>query len=85
MQGCRVDYPGPNTLVHHQPGNYWKTDTGHWHGVTPNGLYCGLNNHHVEEHEDGTISVTDSSILTRGGPDEPTWHGYIRRGVWERC
>lgn len=39
--------------------------------------------HHVEEHADGTISVlpqpgNGNSILCG------TWHGYVRRGVWER-
>ncbi len=39
--------------------------------------------HHVEEHEDGTISVlpqpeNGNSIKTRG----EEWHGWLRRGEW---
>lgn len=54
--------------------------------------------HHVEEHEDGEISVlpqpgNGNSIAVEGWPhdagrrskDEPlrSWHGYIRHGQWE--
>lgn len=48
--------------------------------------------HEVEEHADGTISVLPSIKVEgwplHGGdraPGEPllSWHGYIRRGVWE--
>jgi hypothetical protein len=87
--GKRVEYPGPNTLEHHQPGNYWKDDIGEWHGVTPNGHSCWLKNHHVEEHEDGTISVVagpwgSNSILVSGRKGDPVlWHGCIDKGVWK--
>lgn len=95
MQGKRVLYPGPDTLEHHQPGNYWKNDVGNWYGITPNGYYCGLENHHVEEHEDGTITVVSgpwgsNSILVgdnvaNGRICGNVWHGYIKHGVWEEC
>lgn len=85
MNGKRVEYPGQHTLDHHQPGNYWRDDWGHWHAVTPNGLFISLENHAVEEHGDGTISVVDSSILARGGEQDDVWHGHIRHGVWEEC
>lgn len=94
MIGRRVDYPGPNTLSHHQIGNYWKDDLGEWYGITPNNLLCWLKNHHVEEHEDATITVVagpwgSNSILvsngTGNGIDNKAWHGYIERGVWREC
>lgn len=39
--------------------------------------------HHVEEHDDGSITIVrqpnnSNSIKSWGG-----WHGYIRNGVWE--
>lgn len=84
-----------------------------WWVRTPNGLVGRLSMpedvanreatngaHHVEEHEDGTISVlpqpgNSNSILVEGwswdagarAEGEPlmSWHGYIRHGVWESC
>jgi len=41
-----------------------------------------LGNHTVVEHEDGTISVTPSILITS---HEGQAHGYITRGVWEDC
>ena len=48
-----------------------------------------LVNHTVREHEDGTISVlpgdgSSNSILINRGQRE-SWHGYIRRGVFDKC
>lgn len=48
-----------------------------------------LKNHTVREHEDGTISVlpgdgSSNSILVSRRAGE-SWHGYIRRGVFEEC
>jgi hypothetical protein len=70
----------------YMPGEYWKDDDGSFHGCTPSGLECWLKNRHVEEHEDGTISVVhgpwgSNSILVKGAPSE-TWHGEIQKGVW---
>lgn len=57
---------------------YWKDEeSGEWYIHFPttdgHGLLGGLANHKVEEHEDGTISVTPS-ILTTGHNGER--HGY---------
>jgi hypothetical protein len=99
MQGRRIPNPEPALC---EPGDYYKDDkdgSWHgqtpnglycWHGQTPNGLYCWLKNHHVEEHEDGTITVVagpwgSNSILASNGTGNKSWHGYIRRGVWEEC
>jgi hypothetical protein len=70
-----------------EPGDYWKVDDGTWHCCTPNDLYGNLRGHHVEEHEDGTISVVagpwgSNSILVSGGNDGLSWHGCIDKGVW---
>jgi hypothetical protein len=91
LQGQRIAAPD-NNIMHLKPGNYWKDDTdGSWHGVTPDGGLCWLKNHHVEEHDDGTISVVQgpwgsNSILCSGGNIDgtvSTWHGCIERGVWK--
>lgn len=88
MQGKRIADPEGSLTDN---GNYWKDkETGEWYCVTPNGLYGWLKNHHVEEHEDGTVSVLpgpwgSNSILCSNGCGNVSWHGYIRRGVWEEC
>lgn len=61
-------------------GEYYKGTDGEWYGTTPNGLLAGLKNHSVVEHEDGTISVSPSILVSSGEPD--AWHGYLERGVW---
>lgn len=73
-----------------QPGEFWKDAVGDWRGVTPNDLYCWLKNHHVEEHDDGTITVApgawgSNSILASNGRGNQSWHGYIYRGMWKEC
>jgi len=63
------------------PGDYGKYE-GIWYGHAPTkGFHCNLANHHVIEHEDGTITVTPSILITRG--DGSTWHGYITKGEWK--
>lgn len=45
-----------------------------------------LENHQVTEHEDGTITVEPSILITTEENDcSIQWHGYLRRGVWEKC
>ena len=83
--GKRIPDPGDSLG---QPGDYWKDRNGDWRGVTPNGLYAWLKNHHVDEHENGTISVVSgqwgtNSILASGGVDGLSWHGAIDKGVWK--
>jgi hypothetical protein len=64
---------------------YWMGDDEWW-------LYlpgCGvgrLTNHDVEEHEDGTISVTPSILVTGHNHGEQSQrHGYLTKGVWNEC
>ena len=93
MQGRRISKPPSSWEADQTPyqnGDYWKNDEdGSWYCVTPNGLLGWLKNHHVEEHEDGTISVVagpwgSNSILVNGGRPN-AWHGYIEHGVWKEC
>ena len=58
---------------------------GFWY-CRPPGCHMGcLKNHKVVEHEDGSITV-DPSILvsyeTSKGKVE--WHGYLERGIWRK-
>lgn len=93
MQGRRIPPPPeswPVGACPYRPGDYWRAADGTWHGETPNGLAAWLANHHVEEHEDGTISVVagpwgSNSILASNGAGGATWHGFIERGVWRGC
>lgn len=48
-----------------------------WQVYAPDGSACSLNPaiHSVQEHEDGTITVSPSIVTS-------TWHGFLERGVW---
>lgn len=52
-----------------------------WECVTPNGHAGNLAQHEIIEHEDGTITVSPSILVSLVGTDEG-WHGYLERGVW---
>jgi hypothetical protein len=92
MVGRRIPDPGSSWEIAKgpQPGDYWLSPVG-WKAVTPNGVWCWLRNHHVEEHEDGTITVApnggghSNSILASNGTGNKSWHGYIDRGTWTEC
>ena len=70
------------------PGDYQKITgpahpmvVGTWYCCTPDGRMGWLKNHAVIEHEDGTITVSPSILVSRGGR-EGEWHGFLERGVW---
>ena len=74
-------------------GSYWRMlenrhpFTGaawYWYVVTPNGMLGCLASHQVVEHEDGTITVTPSILIT-GGDSSKSWHGYLEHGAWREC
>ena len=77
MQGERTEAPQP-----FQPGAYWKAPDGVWRAVTPSGMYGDLNQHEVTEHDDGTITVSPSILVSTPGQSEHNWHGFLERGVW---
>jgi len=63
---------------------YWRAADGAWLLWLPGcGLGC-LKNHTIEEHEDGTISVTPS-ILVTGGSSGVRRHGFLTLGLWHPC
>jgi hypothetical protein len=87
MIGKRVHDKAPHEM---QPGEYgrWNEDGDNWHARTPNDEPANLSAHTVTEHEDGTITVSPSILvsvqLTAGGKKE-LYHGYLERGVWRSC
>jgi hypothetical protein len=78
MNGARVD----KQLHLLQPGEYMRGPAGDWYCCTPNGQLGNLGAHQVEEHHDGTITVSPS-ILVTGGSSGKRYHGYLKAGVWE--
>lgn len=69
-------------------GDYWKTANG-WMCCTPEGSFGNLSKHSVYEHEDGTITVSPSILVTTTRPngkgemqEREDWHGYLERGIW---
>lgn len=65
-------------------GEYGQRKDGVWLARQPGGHLGNLSNHEVTEHEDGTITVSPS-ILISGGPNSNPWHGYLERGVWREA
>lgn len=68
-----------------EPGDYWrmlKDGVATWYGIAPApGMpLANLTAHSVTEHEDGTITVSPSILIT--GHHGREWHGFLERGVW---
>jgi hypothetical protein len=83
MIGRRVHNKEPHEL---QPGDYgrWAIDA-YWYAVPPGtDLLAGLAWHTVTEHEDGTITVSPSTLVQQPNAEPPQWHGFLERGVWRR-
>lgn len=83
MKGQRV-YIEPHL---YEPGDYGLWD-GLWYCSPPGErrLWClgnGTSHHKVTEHEDRTITVTPSILISTY--DVGTWHGFLERGIWREC
>lgn len=74
---------GPLAEMGFSPGDYGKTPDG-WYCRDPRGSMGNLNGHEVIEHDDRTITVTQS-ILIRSGNIATSWHGFLRAGQWTEC
>jgi hypothetical protein len=93
MQGRRLhptpDPDGDPIFPYEQikPGDYFKWRKKWWCS-SPNGHIGGLGNHTIVEHDDGTITVSPSIVISgsdaQGKPVE-LWHGFLERGVWRSC
>lgn len=83
MIGRRIESPfaADGALVGEwpKPGDFFYPACG-WCGVSPDGQQVGLRNHQVTEHEDGTITVSPSILVS--SPHQTPWHGFLERGVW---
>lgn len=64
---------------------YWKDENGLWWLYLPAGGIGRLEDHTVTEHEDGTITVSPSILLTSPGNPNRHRHGFLNRGTWEPC
>lgn len=79
-------YPDDKGRLNLAEGDYGKDPrNGIWY-ARPHGDHLGsLKNHEVTEHEDGTITVSPSILITGyDGDSQVTWHGYLERGQWRR-
>lgn len=78
MQGVRK-YPNSHNSLQLKEGEYGKNPKdGIWYARPPGQRMCSIANHDVTEHEDGTITVAPSILIT----GETGWHGFLERGVW---
>lgn len=87
FDGTRVDHIGDLWPHEEHPGYYCPVEIDGkrtWHCVTPNGHAGNLAAHDVTEHEDGTITVSPSILVSNPQQGE-LWHGYLERGVWREC
>lgn len=82
--GRRV-YPKKNEFLCTKVGDYGKDDFGVWWVWVPkchNALALNIKPEctwKIEEHEDGTISVSPSINAVNH------WHGYLKKGIWKEC
>lgn len=79
IEGARVNGKQPHELG---AGEYGKWDAdGSWYAVPPGtDLVANLASHEIEEHTDGTITVSPSILV---GDGRKSWHGFLKRGRWE--
>ena len=88
MTGRRLYADAAGAIPQPEPGDYWRWPNDHWSCVTPNGHGGNLAAHDVVEHEDGTITVSPSILISEPvaeGSSKVLWHGYLERGVWREC
>lgn len=86
----RVSGPGRRIeiIIKLEPGDYGQLPNGDWYGKTPNGESCNLAKHRVTEHEDRTITVQPSILISYDHPEKgrvELWHGWLERGYWRSC
>lgn len=85
MQGRRIEFR-PGFPREGLAGDYCKVpdgldprEDGCWYCMDPTGGAGAIlpSIHTVEEHPDGSITVSPSLVMPGG------WHGFLRAGVWE--
>ena len=86
MRGERRDLTD-DYVAFENGGEYGKDAQGIWWMRPPQSddFRSGMGNlsaHTVVEHEDGTITVSPSILVT--GHYGKQWHGYLERGIWRQ-
>lgn len=96
-QGKRIFDKTRDALDRLQPGEYMLLDDpsgdypSAWFCACPGSMPDGsvilgaLAKHKVTEHEDGTITVSPSILVSSpwaGNPYVEHYHGFLERGVW---
>jgi hypothetical protein len=80
-ENVKALYDGP-------PGGYVPAPAGDgstvWWIKDPAGHVGRISKHTVEEHEDGTITVSPSILSTKADHGHD-WHGFLERGVWREA
>lgn len=79
-------YPDENGHLWLSEGDYGK-DPGDdiWYARPPGVSTGSLANHDVIEHDDGTITVSPSILVTGSDGDiKQSWHGYLVHGEWRK-
>ena len=88
--GRRI-YPDEDGRLWFAPGDYGQDRLdGKWYARPPTDpdqhMTGCLSAHEVVEHEDGTITVSPSILITGHDNDcAVQWHGYLEKGVWRIC
>ncbi len=78
MQGRRL----PDGHKLERAGDYaYYPDIKDWLLWLPGDSYVGSLSHDITEHEDGTITVSPSILVTEG-EGRVLWHGYLEHGIW---
>jgi len=84
MKGRRI-FADSKGILWLQEGDYgFNPNAGCWQARPP-GCHAGsIPKHKVVEHEDGSITVSPSILLTDfdENGNEKKWHGYLERGDW---
>ncbi len=84
LKGRRV-YPNKDGHIILFEGGYgYDKDRKVWLVRPPGGRLGSLEKHTVVEHDDGTITVSPSILITYPIFDEKdeVWHGYLEKGIW---
>lgn len=84
VNGKRAHGKEPHEL---EVGEYskWDSHDSMWYARCPDGSLANLSAHQVTEHEDGTISVVPSILVSFGNPPVRCWHGFLEHGVWREA
>ncbi len=86
MKKGRRIYPDDRLRLIFKEGDYgYCPRSGCWMGRPPRANAGSFSQHTVTEHDDGTITVAPSIVLSEMGESgklEEVWHGYLERGVW---